>query len=58
MNKGLVRASRQMLHAWRIGFIHPATGALVTFESPVAEDMEALIEQLRKEKRRETDRID
>lgn len=49
MNKGRVRASRQMLHAWRLGFTHPATGEWVVFESPIAEDMEALIERLRKE---------
>lgn len=46
-HKGRISAFRQMLHAWRLGFIHPATGKWMTFESPVAEDMEVLIERLR-----------
>lgn len=48
LNKGRIPASRQMLHAWRLGFIHPGTGKWMTFESPIAEDMKALIEGLRK----------
>ena len=47
MDKARIRPPRQMLHAWRLGFTHPATGMWVAFESPVPEDMEALIEQLR-----------
>jgi 23S rRNA pseudouridine1911/1915/1917 synthase len=32
------RAGRQMLHAWRLGFQHPATGAWVEFVAPIPED--------------------
>jgi 23S rRNA pseudouridine1911/1915/1917 synthase len=39
---------RQMLHAWRLGLTHPHTGEFMTFESPIPEDMEELIEELRK----------
>ena len=39
---------RQMLHAWRLGLIHPHSGERMTFESPIPEDMEAVIEKLRK----------
>ena len=38
---------RQMLHAWRLGLTHPHTGEVMTFESPIPEDMEALMEKLR-----------
>jgi 23S rRNA pseudouridine1911/1915/1917 synthase len=37
---------RQMLHAWRLSFDHPATEERVDFESPVPEDMSALMERL------------
>jgi len=37
---------RQMLHAWRLGLTHPHTGEFITFESPIPEDMAALIEEL------------
>jgi len=37
---------RQMLHAWRLGLTHPHTGELMTFEAPIPEDMEALMEEL------------
>lgn len=40
-------ASRQMLHAWRLGFTHPARGEFMTFESPLPEDMNNLINKLR-----------
>jgi len=35
-----------MLHAWRIGFMHPASGAALTFESPMPPDMQTLIDRL------------
>ena len=38
---------RQALHAWRLSFVHPTTGADVTFTAPVPPDMAALIEALR-----------
>ena len=36
-------ATRQMLHAWRITLPHPATGERMTFEAPIPEDMNTLI---------------
>lgn len=38
---------RQMLHAWRLGFVHPQTGHGMRFESPIPADMQALIDALR-----------
>jgi 23S rRNA pseudouridine1911/1915/1917 synthase len=32
------RFTRQMLHAWRLGFAHPRTGARLIFESPIPDD--------------------
>jgi len=29
---------RQMLHAWRLGFVHPRTGKRLNFESPIPPD--------------------
>jgi 23S rRNA pseudouridine1911/1915/1917 synthase len=40
-------AGRQMLHAWRLEFPHPLTGETMSFESPIPEDMEKLVERLR-----------
>ncbi len=39
---------RQALHARELGFIHPVTGKEMFFESPVPEDMAAVIEKWRK----------
>jgi 23S rRNA pseudouridine1911/1915/1917 synthase len=44
----LKAVSRQMLHAWRLGLTHPHTGEFMTFESPIPEEMAALMEELRK----------
>ena len=30
--------SRQMLHAWRLGFVHPESGERLSFESPIPPD--------------------
>ena len=38
---------RQMLHAYRLGFSHPADGRLLTFEAPLPGDMVGLLDQLR-----------
>jgi 23S rRNA pseudouridine1911/1915/1917 synthase len=37
---GAVRAERQMLHAFRLAFDHPITGARVSFESPPPDDFQ------------------
>ena len=38
---------RQALHAWKLGFVHPRSGAAVSFESPLPADLVALLESLR-----------
>jgi 23S rRNA pseudouridine1911/1915/1917 synthase len=40
---------RQALHAFRLGFRHPADGRALSFEAPLPADMEALIGRLRHE---------
>jgi 23S rRNA pseudouridine1911/1915/1917 synthase len=39
--EGLPRASRQMLHAYRVAFEHPATGRQVVFSAPLPADFRA-----------------
>lgn len=39
-------AGRQMLHAWRLGFTHPETGAAVSLWTPPPEDFQALARAL------------
>ncbi len=39
-------APRQMLHARRISFLHPATGRLLAVEAPVPSDMDSAMEAL------------
>ena len=48
MGRAVVALDRQMLHAWRISFIHPATGARMTMEAPMPSDMTGLIDQFRR----------
>ncbi len=40
-------ARRQMLHALQLAFDHPVTGKRLTFQAPVAEDMELVLNKLR-----------
>jgi 23S rRNA pseudouridine1911/1915/1917 synthase len=40
--------SRQALHAKTLGFVHPATHEQMDFTSPLADDMQALLEKWRK----------
>ena len=34
---------RQALHAYRLGFVHPASGEQLTFESKLPADLQALL---------------
>ena len=44
----LVRGvERQMLHAWQLSVVHPRTGKRMAFESPLAEDMQAFLDNLK-----------
>jgi 23S rRNA pseudouridine1911/1915/1917 synthase len=45
--RGTRLIDRQALHAWRLAFVHPASGETVRFESPLPKDLEALLERLR-----------
>jgi 23S rRNA pseudouridine1911/1915/1917 synthase len=40
-------APRQMLHAWQLGFEHPATGQELRFEADPPEDLQVLLRALR-----------
>jgi 23S rRNA pseudouridine1911/1915/1917 synthase len=44
----LPHINRQALHAWTLGFVHPATGSRVTYTSPVPKDLTALLAALRR----------
>jgi 23S rRNA pseudouridine1911/1915/1917 synthase len=37
---------RQLLHAWRLGVTHPRTGASLTWEAPLPEDFQAVVDFL------------
>lgn len=37
--------TRQMLHAWKIGFRHPWSGRRVEFSAPLAADMKAVVQE-------------
>jgi 23S rRNA pseudouridine1911/1915/1917 synthase len=43
----LKSVQRQMLHAWRLSFVHPRTGQWTGFESPLPKDMASVLESLR-----------
>lgn len=47
VQKVLSSLERQMLHAAKITFEHPGTGAVVTYEAPIPPDMTAVLEALR-----------
>jgi 23S rRNA pseudouridine1911/1915/1917 synthase len=40
-----VPPSRHALHAWRLGFAHPTTGARVEIEAPLPQDFAALLDE-------------
>jgi 23S rRNA pseudouridine1911/1915/1917 synthase len=45
--KNLLALKRHFLHAWRLRFQHPRTGAMLQFEAPLPADLEAILRQLR-----------
>ncbi len=47
MTLALRGAKRQMLHAWRLGLIHPMTGEELGWECELPDDMEDLLELMR-----------
>lgn len=42
------RFPRQALHAWRLAFDHPGTGEPMKFEAPLPDDIQRLLETLRR----------
>jgi len=46
-NKLPLKPQRQMLHAEKLSFTHPATGKMLSFEAPLFDDMRQLLELLR-----------
>jgi 23S rRNA pseudouridine1911/1915/1917 synthase len=44
----LSRLGRPFLHAARLGFAHPVTGEPLTFEAPLPEDLQTVLDALRK----------
>ncbi len=40
---------RQALHAWKLSFVHPENGEEVSFEAPLPEDMQHLIDLLQQD---------
>jgi 23S rRNA pseudouridine1911/1915/1917 synthase len=46
----LKTVARQMLHAWRMAFTHPATGERIHLEAPIPEDMLQVLSALRTNK--------
>ena len=45
-----IQASRQMLHAVRLGFSHPSTGKRMIFDAPLWPDMQQIVDTLQREK--------
>ena len=48
-SKNRYGASRQMLHAAVLGFVHPSTGEYIEFTAPLPEDFEKVLDKLREE---------
>jgi 23S rRNA pseudouridine1911/1915/1917 synthase len=44
-------AARPLLHAAKLGFLHPGTGEKMTYSSPLPKDMAALLARLRRQAR-------
>jgi 23S rRNA pseudouridine1911/1915/1917 synthase len=45
-NRSAVRTARPVLHAAALSFVHPATGETMSFESPLPDDLRAVIDSL------------
>ena len=45
--KNKLGASRQMLHAGVLGFVHPSSGEYMEFESPLPDDFRKVLNKLR-----------
>lgn len=45
--KNVLGLKRQFLHAWRLEFQHPRTGASLALEAPLPQDLQAVLDSLR-----------
>ena len=54
-HRALASLERPFLHAWRLAFTHPRDGRRVEFEAPLPADLQAVIDDLRRRRRREND---
>jgi 23S rRNA pseudouridine1911/1915/1917 synthase len=48
LERQTLQVRRQMLHAWRLGFFHPADHQWRRFEAGIPEDMQAVLDVLRR----------
>ncbi len=46
--RGELGLARQFLHAWRLAFLHPRSGARLEFRSPLPEDLQEVLDALRR----------
>jgi 23S rRNA pseudouridine1911/1915/1917 synthase len=47
LGRAVMALDRQMLHAWRLSFVHPVTGARMTVEAPLPSDMTGMLDRFR-----------
>jgi 23S rRNA pseudouridine1911/1915/1917 synthase len=47
IHKAIQDVRRQMLHAWRLSFVHPRTGKRLHIQAPIPSDMDEIITRLR-----------
>lgn len=46
-NNRLLNVQRQMLHAWKLKIPNPATGELMSFESPLPDDFQEIVNEMK-----------
>jgi 23S rRNA pseudouridine1911/1915/1917 synthase len=46
-SEALGELTRPALHAWRLSFVHPSSGQLLSFEAPLPADLERVLARLR-----------
>lgn len=54
--RGELGLTRQFLHAWRLSFAHPATGQPLEFTSPLPQDLQQVLDGLRRTDRARRER--
>ncbi|MDD5698821.1 MAG: RluA family pseudouridine synthase [Victivallaceae bacterium] len=46
-SRRLLNVGRQMLHAWQLKIPHPATGELMSFEAPLPDDFQSIVDEMK-----------